>query len=112
MTETVFENRFMHLEELRRMNANFKIEGQTVLLYGNSNLQGAEVAASDLRAAAALIIAGLVSEGYTRVTNLNHLDRGYYQFDQKLRNLGAEIERIEENDSQVLNEKQLDALFA
>lgn len=110
MTETVFENRFMHLEELRRMNANFKIEGQTVLLYGNSAFQGAEVAATDLRAAAALIIAGLVSEGYTRVTNLKHLDRGYYGFDAKLRGLGAEIERVNEEDH-VLSTADLDALF-
>lgn len=110
MTETVFENRFMHLEELRRMNANFKIEGQTVLLYGNSAFQGAEVAATDLRAAAALIIAGLVSEGYTRVTNLKHLDRGYYRFDAKLRGLGAEIERVREDDH-VLSSADLDALF-
>lgn len=111
MTETVFENRFMHLEELRRMNANFKIEGQTVLLYGNSEFQGAEVAASDLRAAAALIIAGLVSNGYTRVTNLNHLDRGYYEFDLKLRKLGAEIERVSEKEENTLSVKELDALF-
>ena len=110
MTETVFENRFMHLEELRRMNANFKIEGQTVLLFGNSAFQGAEVAATDLRAAAALIIAGLVSEGYTRVTNLKHLDRGYYGFDAKLRGLGAEIERVNEEDH-VLSTADLDALF-
>lgn len=112
MTETVFENRFMHMEELRRMNANFKVEGQTVLLYGNTSLQGAEVAASDLRAAAALIIAGLVAEGYTRVTNLYHLDRGYYEFDRKLRNLGADIERVTEEDSKVLSTKELDALFS
>ncbi|MGO4961453.1 UDP-N-acetylglucosamine 1-carboxyvinyltransferase [Jeotgalibaca porci] len=112
MTETVFENRFMHLEEMRRMNANFKVEGQTVLLYGNSSFQGAEVAATDLRAAAALIIAGLVSSGYTRVTNLKHLDRGYYNFDKKLRNLGADIERIDESNEKSLSSQELAALFA
>lgn len=112
MTETVFENRFMHLEEMRRMNANFKVEGQTVLLYGNSSFQGAEVAATDLRAAAALIIAGLVSTGYTRVTNLKHLDRGYYNFDKKLRNLGADIERIDESGEKTLSSQELAALFA
>ena len=112
MTETVFENRFMHLEEMRRMNANFKVEGQTVLLYGNSSFQGAEVAATDLRAAAALIIAGLVSSGYTRVTNLKHLDRGYYNFDKKLRNLGADIERIDESNEKALSSQELAALFA
>ncbi|WP_373765523.1 UDP-N-acetylglucosamine 1-carboxyvinyltransferase [Jeotgalibaca porci] len=112
MTETVFENRFIHLEEMRRMNANFKVEGQTVLLYGNSSFQGAEVAATDLRAAAALIIAGLVSSGYTRVTNLKHLDRGYYNFDKKLRNLGADIERIDESNEKALSSQELAALFA
>lgn len=76
MKETVFENRFMHMEELRRMNADFKIEGQTLVIYGPTELQGAEVAATDLRAAAALIIAGLFSKGYTRVTHLEYLDRG------------------------------------
>ncbi len=111
MTETVFENRFMHMEELRRMNADFKIEGQTVLLHGNTELQGAEVAASDLRAAAALIIAGLVSEGYTRVTNLKHLDRGYYEFDKKLQALGADVERVDEAEENRLNEADIEALF-
>ena len=111
MTETVFENRFMHLEEMRRMNIDFKIEGQTVLIYGNSDLQGAEVAASDLRAAAALIIAGLVAKGYTRVTNLSHLDRGYYQFDRKLQNLGANIERVNEDENQMISTEELEKLF-
>jgi len=111
MTETVFENRFMHLEELRRMNADFKIEGQTVLIHGNTDLQGAEVAASDLRAAAALIIAGLVSKGYTRVTNLMHLDRGYYEFDKKLQALGADVERVNEAEEARLNTTEIEALF-
>lgn len=75
ITETVFENRFMHVEEFRRMNADIKIEGRSVIMNGPNSLQGAEVAATDLRAAAALILAGLVSEGYTRVTELKHLDR-------------------------------------
>ncbi|HRK99394.1 MAG TPA: UDP-N-acetylglucosamine 1-carboxyvinyltransferase, partial [Trichococcus flocculiformis] len=104
MTETVFENRFMHLEEMRRMNADFKVEGQTVLIHGNTDLQGAEVAASDLRAAAALIIAGLVSKGYTRVTNLSHLDRGYYEFDKKLQALGADVERVTEDEKNVFSD--------
>ncbi|ANZ63321.1 UDP-N-acetylglucosamine 1-carboxyvinyltransferase [Secundilactobacillus paracollinoides] len=94
LTETVFENRFMHLEELRRMNANFKIEGRTVVLYGPTSFNGAEVAATDLRAAAALVLAGLVANGYTQVTNLKYLDRGYYDFHKKLAALGAEIERV------------------
>ncbi|AOV08823.1 UDP-N-acetylglucosamine 1-carboxyvinyltransferase [Sporosarcina ureilytica] len=94
ITETVFENRFMHVEEFRRMNGNVKIEGRSVVLEGPSKLQGAEVAATDLRAAAALILAGLAAEGVTRVTELSHLDRGYVNFHQKLEALGAEIERV------------------
>ncbi|TFD97010.1 UDP-N-acetylglucosamine 1-carboxyvinyltransferase [Jeotgalibacillus sp. R-1-5s-1] len=96
ITETVFENRFMHVEEFRRMNANVKIEGRSVIMNGPSNLQGAEVAATDLRAGAALILAGLVSEGYTQVTELKHLDRGYVNFHGKLVALGADVERIKE----------------
>jgi len=98
ITETVFENRFMHVEEFRRMNADIKIEGRSVILNGSSNLQGAEVSATDLRAAAALILTGLVSEGMTRVTELKHLDRGYVDFHGKLARLGADIERINEAD--------------
>ncbi|WP_192944196.1 UDP-N-acetylglucosamine 1-carboxyvinyltransferase [Ligilactobacillus agilis] len=94
LTETVFENRFMHLEELRRMNADFKVEGNTVILYGPTDFNGAEVAATDLRAAAALILAGLVAKNITQVTHLQYLDRGYYHFHQKLAALGAEINRI------------------
>ncbi|MGE7842325.1 UDP-N-acetylglucosamine 1-carboxyvinyltransferase [Lysinibacillus sp. NPDC093712] len=94
ITETVFENRFMHVEEFRRMNAGAKIEGRSVFIEGPVNLQGAEVMATDLRAAAALILAGLVSEGITRVTKLHHLDRGYVDFHGKLASLGANIERV------------------
>ncbi|MUK89663.1 UDP-N-acetylglucosamine 1-carboxyvinyltransferase [Ornithinibacillus sp. L9] len=97
ITETVFENRFMHVEEFRRMNAKMKIEGRSVFIEGPSDLQGAEVAATDLRAAAALILAGLRSEGLTRVTELVHLDRGYVDFAGKLASLGADIERVDEN---------------
>jgi len=96
ITETVFENRFMHVEEFRRMNAGAKIEGRSVFIEGPVKLQGAEVMATDLRAAAALILAGLVSEGVTRVTKLHHLDRGYVDFHGKLAALGANIERITE----------------
>ncbi|WP_075983162.1 UDP-N-acetylglucosamine 1-carboxyvinyltransferase [Bacillus massilinigeriensis] len=98
ITETVFENRFMHVEEFRRMNADIKIEGRSVIMNGPSNLQGAEVSATDLRAAAALILSGLVADGMTRVTELKHLDRGYVNFHQKLANLGADIERVTEAD--------------
>lgn len=94
ITETVFENRFMHVEEFRRMNGNLKIEGRSVIMENPSDLQGAEVAATDLRAAAALILAGLVADGVTRVTELKHLDRGYVNFDKKLAAIGADIERV------------------
>ena len=94
LTETVFENRFMHLEEMRRMKANFKVEGNSVLLYGPAKLGGAEVAATDLRAAAALVIAGLVAKGITQVTHLEYLDRGYYNFHGKLAALGAQVKRV------------------
>lgn len=105
MRETVFENRFMHMEELRKMNGSFKIDGQSVVIYGGNELQGAEVASSDLRASAALILAGLISKGYTRVTNLKHLDRGYYNFHQKLRALGADVERVSETGETVTQTK-------
>ncbi|MCM3398862.1 MULTISPECIES: UDP-N-acetylglucosamine 1-carboxyvinyltransferase [Oceanobacillus] len=101
ITETVFENRFMHVEEFRRMNANMKIEGRSVIIEGLSDLQGAEVAATDLRAAAALILAGLVGNGHTRVTELKHLDRGYVDIVGKLAALGADIERIDETKESV-----------
>ncbi|HBT73348.1 MAG TPA: UDP-N-acetylglucosamine 1-carboxyvinyltransferase [Lysinibacillus sp.] len=102
ITETVFENRFMHVEEFRRMNAGAKIEGRSVFIEGPVNLQGAEIMATDLRAAAALILAGLVSEGITRVTKLHHLDRGYVDFHGKLASLGANIERITELTEEVV----------
>mgnify|MGYP001285154853 FL=1 len=101
ITETVFENRFMHVEEFRRMNGNIKIEGRSAIVKGDTELQGAEVAATDLRAGAALIIAGLAAEGYTRVVNLHHIDRGYVQLDKKLASLGADIERIVEEPAPV-----------
>ncbi|MED3549396.1 UDP-N-acetylglucosamine 1-carboxyvinyltransferase [Cytobacillus praedii] len=105
ITETVFENRFMHVEEFRRMNADIKIEGRSVIMNGPSNLQGAEVAATDLRAAAALILTGLVADGVTRVTELKHLDRGYVNFHQKLAGLGADIERISEQEETIVKEQ-------
>jgi len=110
ITETVFENRFMHVEEFRRMNADIKIEGRSVVMNGPVKLQGAEVAATDLRAAAALILSGLVAEGVTRVTELKHLDRGYVNFHEKLASLGADIERISEPEMEeiIYNQQKLD----
>ncbi|MBL0846787.1 MULTISPECIES: UDP-N-acetylglucosamine 1-carboxyvinyltransferase [Mammaliicoccus] len=103
VTETVFENRFMHVEEFKRMNADIFINGRSAMVTGNSKLQGAEVKATDLRAGASLILAGLVSDGYTNVTELKHLDRGYVDFHGKLKALGADVERI--NDQGKLNDK-------
>ena len=98
--ETVFENRFMHLEEMRKMNADFQIDGQSAVIRGGVQLEGAEVASSDLRASASLILAGLISNGYTKVTELSHLDRGYYEFHKKLVNLGANVERVSETNEE------------
>jgi len=106
ITETVFENRFMHVEEFRRMNADLKIEGRSVVINGPANLQGAEVSATDLRAAAALIVSGLVADGMTRVTELKHLDRGYVNFHEKLASLGADIERVKEEVEEINYDKK------
>ena len=93
VTETVFENRFMHVPELRRMGADIKIEGRTAFVTGAPRLIGASLRASDLRAAAALVIAALSAEGTSELTDAYHLDRGYYRLEEKLCALGAEIER-------------------
>lgn len=91
MTETVFENRFMHAEELRRMGADIKLEGRSAVVEGVARLTGAQVKASDLRAGAALIIAGLAAEGLTEISNVHHIDRGYDRIVDKLRSVGAKI---------------------
>lgn len=96
ITETVFENRYMHAEEFRRMNAEIRTDARSAIITGPTQLQGAEVAATDLRAGAALVIAGLRADGYTRVTELKHVDRGYLNFHLKLQALGADIERVSE----------------
>jgi UDP-N-acetylglucosamine 1-carboxyvinyltransferase len=94
MYETVFENRFQHLIEMARMGLDTEILGNRAIIQGTDHLQGAEVKSTDLRAAAALILAGLVADGETTVTKLHHLDRGYWHFNQKLTALGADIERV------------------
>lgn len=100
MIETVFENRFQHLEEMRRMGLHSEIMRDTARIVGGQALQGAEVMSTDLRASAALILTGLVAEGETKVGQLTHLDRGYYQFHKKLANLGASIKRVKEEDDE------------
>ncbi|HZG87358.1 UDP-N-acetylglucosamine 1-carboxyvinyltransferase [Paenibacillus sp.] len=95
ITETVFENRFMHVAEFKSMNAQIKVDGRTAVIKGNAALKGAKVCATDLRAGAALILAALAADGETELTGLHHLDRGYVDITGKLRRLGADIERVE-----------------
>jgi UDP-N-acetylglucosamine 1-carboxyvinyltransferase len=94
VTETIFENRFMHVNELVRLGANIQIDGKVALVEGVAQLSGATVMATDLRASASLVIAGLVADGDTVVDRIYHLDRGYDQMESKLRALGADIQRI------------------
>ncbi|WP_433745429.1 UDP-N-acetylglucosamine 1-carboxyvinyltransferase [Falsibacillus pallidus] len=93
VTDTIYSARFKHIDELRRMNANIKVEGRSAIIHGPIKLQGAKVKASDLRAGAALVIAGLMAEGITEVTGLEHIDRGYSNLEEKLNGLGATIWR-------------------
>ena len=94
ITETVFENRFMHVQELQRMGANIELQGNTAIINGVEQLTGAPVMATDLRASASLVIAGLVAEGETVVERIYHIDRGYECIEEKLQQLGAEIRRV------------------
>jgi UDP-N-acetylglucosamine 1-carboxyvinyltransferase len=94
ITETVFENRFMHVHELRRLGANIEVEGNTAIVRGVEALSGASVMATDLRASACLVVAGLMAEGETLVDRIYHLDRGYERIEEKLSQLGARIRRV------------------
>ena len=94
ITETIFENRFMHVDELARLGADIHIRGNQATVVGTPRLSGARVSATDLRAGAALVLAGLAAEGDTYVTALEHLDRGYERFEEKLRGVGADLERV------------------
>ncbi|MBA2658390.1 MAG: UDP-N-acetylglucosamine 1-carboxyvinyltransferase [Nitrosospira sp.] len=93
ITETIFENRFMHVQELKRMNADIKVEGNTAVVCGVTSLDGASVMATDLRASASLVLAGLIAQGETVIDRIYHLDRGYEAIDEKLSLLGAKIRR-------------------
>jgi UDP-N-acetylglucosamine 1-carboxyvinyltransferase len=95
ITERIFESRFMHVSELARLGADIAIEGPSAIVKGGKPLSGAPVMASDLRASAALVIAGLAARGTTEVSRVYHIDRGYDNIDGKLRKLGARIERVE-----------------
>ncbi len=94
VTETIFENRFMHVHELQRMGANIKLEGNTAICTGSKKLTGAPVMATDLRASASLVLAGLVAEGETLVDRIYHIDRGYQNIEEKLAGLGGKIHRL------------------
>jgi UDP-N-acetylglucosamine 1-carboxyvinyltransferase len=94
ITENIFENRFMHASELMRMGANIRIDGSRAVVAGKSRLTGAKVIASDLRASASLVLAGLIAEGETIIDRIYHLDRGYEKIEEKLRSVGAQIERL------------------
>ena len=96
ITENVFENRFMHVCELQRMGADIAIEGRTATVKGIKKLLGAPVMATDLRASASLVLAGLAAENTTTVSRIYHLDRGYEGIEKKLKLLGADIERVKE----------------
>ncbi len=96
ITETIFENRFMHVSELKRMGAEIRVEGRNAIVRGLVNLTGAPVMATDLRASASLVLAGLAAEGTTEISRIYHLDRGYEKLDEKLTKLGAKIRRAKE----------------
>ncbi|MEV2284142.1 UDP-N-acetylglucosamine 1-carboxyvinyltransferase [Paenibacillus larvae] len=98
VSETVFENRFMHVDEFINMNAEIKVDGRTAIVTGNTKLKGAKVCATDLRAGAALILAGLVAEGETEITGLHHIDRGYVDIAATLNSVGADIQRVSDQE--------------
>ena len=94
VTESIFENRFKYVDELTRMGASIKVEGNTAIIDGTDSIMGAQMAAPDLRAGAALVVAALAAEGVSTIEDINYIERGYEDFEQKLEALGAEIERI------------------
>lgn len=94
ITETIFENRFQHALEMQRMGARITVRGNTVVIHGVESLTGAEVMATDLRASASLVLAGLAAKGTTTVTRIYHIDRGYECLEEKLSQLGARIRRL------------------
>ena len=98
ISETIFENRFIHVSEVQRMGADIRIQGNSAIIQGVQSLSGAEVMATDLRASASLILAGLAAEGVTEVSRVYHLDRGYEELDRKLSRLGADIRRVKEGE--------------
>ncbi|HEY8450378.1 MAG TPA: hypothetical protein VIL95_07865, partial [Bacillota bacterium] len=96
VTDTIWEARFRHVDELRRMGTRIKVEGRTAIIEGVERLSGAPVRATDLRAGAALVVAGLVAEGKTEISGVEYLERGYERLEEKLRLLGADLERLDD----------------
>jgi UDP-N-acetylglucosamine 1-carboxyvinyltransferase len=94
ITESIWEGRFKHLDELKRMGANARVEGRVAVIEGIHKLSGSPVCATDLRAGAAMVVAGLAAEGETEISNIGHIDRGYEKLEEKLKSLGADITRV------------------
>jgi UDP-N-acetylglucosamine 1-carboxyvinyltransferase len=109
ITETIFENRFMHASELQRMGARIQISHDQATVDGPSRLIGARVQASDLRASASLVLAGLVADGETLIDRVYHIDRGYEKIETKLKKVGADIERLRESVTSPLPSQEEDA---
>src|SRR5207247_5996675 len=109
ISETIFENRFMHASEMQRMGADIQIEGPTAIVTGPRRLTGARVQASDLRASASLVLAGLAAEGETIIDRVYHIDRGYEKIETKLKAVGADIERVRESVTAPLPSREDDA---
>jgi UDP-N-acetylglucosamine 1-carboxyvinyltransferase len=112
INETIFENRFMHASELQRMGARIQIDGPAAMVAGPTSLTGAPVQASDLRASASLVLAGLVAQGETLIDRVYHIDRGYERIEAKLRDVGADIERLREHITAPLSQALTDAVEA
>lgn len=106
VTDTIYSARFKHIDELRRMNANIKVEGRSAIITGPVQLEGAKVKASDLRAGASLLIAGLIANGVTEITGVEHIDRGYSHVVEKLQGIGADIWREKLTEAEIQQVKQ------
>ena len=107
VTESIFENRFKYVDELSRMGASIKVEGNIAIIEGVESFTGAAISAPDLRAGAALVVAGLVAEGYTTVDSIKYIERGYENFEGKMSSLGASMEKIPVDDERAVQKFKL-----
>src|SRR5690606_7872708 len=112
VTDTVWEARFKHVDELQRMGTRIRVEGRTAIIDGVERLSGTHVRATDLRAGAALVVAGLIAEGETLISGLDHIERGYEHLDEKFRGLGADVQRVVESPAPVVKRPRVDAVSA